>query len=85
MSIFELSTISGDIICSSASLWESQNQGEIILQKINNFDSELKFPFIFIRTNQTDSHYPAIGLNTKYVAQEGIIEERIIIKRYSRE
>ncbi|BDA80156.1 hypothetical protein LPTSP3_g30860 [Leptospira kobayashii] len=84
MSIFEIMDMEGDHVANSGSLHGLPNDGSIELQLIDNFDTKIEFPFQFIRTNNTDQHYPGISVNVKYIAKAGSIEENIKISKYSR-
>ncbi|MCG6142740.1 hypothetical protein [Leptospira mtsangambouensis] len=84
MSIFDIMDMEGDHIANSASLYGLPNDGTIELQLIDNIAAKIEFPFLFIRTNNKDNHYPGISVDVKYVAKEGTAEKRIKIFKYSR-
>lgn len=84
MSIFDIMDMEGEHIGNSASLYGLPNDGSIELQLIDNFNAKIEFPFIFIRTNNSDNHYPGISVNVKYIAKTGSTDGNILISKYSR-
>lgn len=87
MSIFIILDKGSNIICNCASKSSIQTFGKIILQRMDNFDTEILEPFLFKKTSQAkDTHYLGIELGRTYFAEEFSIEDGdIIIKKYSLE